>query len=200
MTDPREDAVLAHLRRSRDALERAADDRAFVAAVLAIAARLAAALREGGRLLVAGNGGSAADSLHIAAEFVGRFTADRAPLPAVALAADTASLTAIGNDYGFAHVFERQVRALGRRGDVLLALSTSGRSPNIIAALEAARELGLVTVGFTRIGEVPMRAHCDLVLAVPAQATALIQQVHMAAAHAICGLVERELFGIEPQG
>jgi D-sedoheptulose 7-phosphate isomerase len=104
-------------------------------------------------------------------------------------------LTAIANDYGFEQVFERQIRALGRNGDVFLAISTSGRSPNIITALKAARELGLVTVGFTRAAQCPMHAHCDLVLAVQSEETALIQQVHITVAHAICGLVERELFG-----
>ena len=101
-------------------------------------------------MLLAGNGGSAADAQHIAAEFVGRFIDDRAPLAAIALTTDTSALTAIGNDYGFEQVFERQVRALGRKGDVFIGISTSGRSPNILAALKAARERGLVTIGFTR--------------------------------------------------
>ena len=115
-------------------------------------------------MLLAGNGGSAADAQHIAAEFVGRFVNDRAPLAAIALTTDTSALTAIGNDYGFEQVFARQVRALGRKGDVFVAISTSGRSPNIVAALKAARELGLVTVGFTKDAQTPMHALCDLVL------------------------------------
>jgi D-sedoheptulose 7-phosphate isomerase len=151
-------------------------------------------VRSGGKLLLAGNGGSAADAQHIAAEFVGRFVRDRAPLPALALTTDTSALTAIGNDYGFEHVFARQVRALGRKGDVLVAISASGRSPNIIAALQAARELGLVTIGFTRMGETPMHPFCDHVLAAASEETALIQQLHNTAAHAICDIVERELF------
>jgi len=152
-------------------------------------------LRDGGKVLLAGNGGSAADAQHIAAEFVGRFVNDRAPLPALALTTDTSALTAIGNDYGFEQVFERQVRALGRRGDVFVAISTSGRSPNVLAALKAARELGLTAVGFTRDAKTPMHALCDLVLAAPSEETALIQQIHITAAHAICHLVERELLG-----
>jgi D-sedoheptulose 7-phosphate isomerase len=200
MADAREDLVLAHFRRSQEAVERSAADRELVAAIVAIAGRVAQAIRGGGKLLLAGNGGSAADAQHIAAEFVGRFINDRAPLAAIALTTDTSALTAIGNDYGFDQVFERQIRALGRQGDVFVAISTSGRSPNIVAALKAARELGLVTVGFTKAAQSPMRALCDLVLAVPSEETALIQQVHITAAHAICHLVERELFGAQPKG
>ena len=195
MADPRQEAVLAHFRRSQQAVERAAADGKFVAATVAIAERIAAALKSGGKLLLAGNGGSASDAQHIAAEFVGRFVNDRAPLAAIALTTDTSALTAIGNDYGFDKVFERQVRALGRKGDVFVAISTSGRSANILAALQAARELGLINVGFTKDAQTPMHALCDLVLGVPSEETALIQQIHITAAHAICHLVERELFG-----
>lgn len=195
MPDPRQEAILAHFRRSQQAVERASADEKFVAATAAIAERIAAALKSGGKVLLAGNGGSAADAQHIAAEFVGRFIDDRAPLAAVALTTDTSALTSIGNDYGFDKVFERQVRALGRNGDVFIGISTSGRSPNIVAALKAARELGLTTIGFTRDAPTAMHALCDLTLAVPAEETALIQQMHITAAHAICHLVERELFG-----
>jgi D-sedoheptulose 7-phosphate isomerase len=200
MADPRHEAVRAHLRRSADVIERASVDGKFTAAVIAIAERVAASLKTGGKILLAGNGGSAADAQHIAAEFVGRFVEDRAPLAAIALTTDTSALTAVANDYGFEHVFERQVRALGRKGDVFVAISTSGRSSSIVAALKAARELGLVTIGFTRDGQTPMGALCDLTLAVPAEETALIQQVHITAAHAICQLVERELFGTPERG
>jgi D-sedoheptulose 7-phosphate isomerase len=195
MADPRQEAVLAHFRRSQQAVERAAADGKFVAATVAIAERIAAALKSGGKLLLAGNGGSASDAQHIAAEFVGRFVNDRSPLAAIALTTDTSALTAIGNDYGFDKVFERQVRALGRKGDVFVAISTSGRSANILAALQAARELGLINIGFTKDAQTPMHALCDLVLGVPSEETALIQQVHITTAHAICHLVERELFG-----
>jgi D-sedoheptulose 7-phosphate isomerase len=195
MADPRQEAVLAHFRRSQQAVERAAADGKFVAATVAIAERIAAALKSGGKLLLAGNGGSASDAQHIAAEFVGRFINDRAPLAAIALTTDTSALTAIGNDYGFDKVFERQVRALGRKGDVFVAISTSGRSANILAALQAARELGLINVGFTKDAQTPMHGLCDLVLGVPSEETALIQQIHITTAHAICHLVERELFG-----
>ena len=200
MADPRHEAVRAHLRRSTDVIERVSADGKFTAAVVAIAERIAASLKSGGKILLAGNGGSAADAQHIAAEFVGRFVNDRAPLAAIALTTDTSALTAIANDYGFEQVFDRQVRALGRTGDVFVAISTSGRSPSIVAALKTARELGLVNVGFTRDGQTPMHALCDLTLSVPAEETALIQQVHITAAHAICQLVERELFGTAERG
>jgi D-sedoheptulose 7-phosphate isomerase len=199
MPDPREDAVLLHLRRSSETITRAAADRALVAAILAIADRIVRTLRDGGKVLLAGNGGSAADAQHIAAELVGRFGFDRAPLAALALTTDTSALTAIGNDYGFERVFERQVRGLGRPGDVFIGFSTSGRSANILAALGAARDCGLSTVGFTGLNGTGMTPLCDLLLVVPSDDTALIQQVHITAAHAICGLVERDLFGAQPR-
>ncbi len=146
-------------------------------------------------MLIAGNGGSAADAQHIAGEFLSRLNFDRDPLPAIALTTDTSVLTAVGNDYGYDRVFERQVRGLGRPGDVFIAISTSGRSPNIVAALQAAREMGLTTVGFTGSGPRAMAAFCDLCLSAPSDETPQIQQVHIVAAHVICGLVESELFG-----
>jgi D-sedoheptulose 7-phosphate isomerase len=193
--DARENDIAAHLRRSRDAFDRAINDRTFVASVAAIAAAIAESYRQGGKLLIAGNGGSAGDAQHIAAEFLSRYLLDRQPLPAVALTTDSSALTAIGNDYGFEHVFERQVRALGRRGDVFLAMSTSGRSPNVISALRSARETGLTTVGFTGSSTNEMHGLCDHILAAPTQETALVQQIYLVAAHAICAVVERELFG-----
>jgi D-sedoheptulose 7-phosphate isomerase len=195
MADARESTVLEFFRRSRETLERATNDHELLTATLAIADRIARALREGGKIMLAGNGGSAADAQHIAAELLGRFTIDRAPLAAVALTTDTSTLTAIGNDYSFDQIFERQLRGLGRRGDVFLGISTSGRSRNILAALKAARELGIVTVGFTGSKGTQMRALCDLTLIAPSDETALIQQIHITAAHAVCSLVERELYG-----
>ena len=131
---------------------------------------------------------------HVAAAARGdREQVDRRPLPAVALTTDTSVLTAVGNDYGFEHVFERQVRGLGQPGDVFLAISTSGRSPNVVRALETARDLGLVTVGFSGGAETGMRALCRHFLGVASQETAIVQQIHMVAGHAICALVERAL-------
>ena len=183
-----------YFRDSLQALERAAADRKLLAAILAIAETIAKVLRGGGKLLLAGNGGSAADAQHIAAEFLSRFTLDRAPLAAIALTADIAALTAIGNDYGFEHVFARQLRGVGRRGDVFIAISTSGRSANVLAALQAAREIGITNIGFTGTGgSAAMQPLCDLMLIVPSDQTAIIQQVYMTAAHAICGMVERDM-------
>lgn len=193
MNDPLAD-VIGYFRRSREALDRAAVDHNLLSSVVAIAVGIAQSLASGGKILLAGNGGSAADAQHIAAEMLVRFKFDRNPLPAIALTTDSSVLTAIGNDYGFDHLFERQVRGLGRKGDVFIAISTSGRSKNILAALNAARDIGLINVGFTGAGGTAMKPLCDVVLAAPSEETALIQQVHITAAHAICDLVERNLF------
>jgi len=187
-------AVSNHFRISCEALDRASRDEELTRSILAIAGAIADAFRTGGKVLIAGNGGSAADAQHIAGEMLSRMNYDRNPLPAIALTTDTSVLTAVGNDYGFDHVFERQVRGLGRRGDVFIAISTSGRSPNVMSALRAARELGLVTIGLTGSGPREMNALCDHCLAAPATATPVIQQIHIVAAHAICGLVEAALF------
>ena len=189
------DMVVAHFRRSCETLERAAGDARLLASIHAISEAIARCFRSGGKLLLAGNGGSAADAQHIAGEFLSRLNFDRNPLPAIALTTDTSVLTAVGNDYGFEKAFERQVRGLGRAGDVFIAISTSGRSPNIMAALRAAREIGVVTVGFTGDGVRDMGALCDHCLAAPCAETPLIQQIHIVAAHAICGLVEQDMFG-----
>lgn len=148
----------------------------------------------GGTLFFCGNGGSAADAQHLATEYVVRYMRNRRAYPAIALTTDTSVLTAIGNDYNFDQVFERQVRGLGRPGDVFVGISTSGRSANVVQALRTARDVGVTTIGFTKAGDTPMHPLCDLVLAVPADEVALIQQIHITAAHAICGLVERALF------
>jgi len=171
-----------------------AADEALCAAVQRAASLLAACLRNGGKLLLCGNGGSAADAQHWATELVGRFRHDRPGLAALALTADGTTLTALGNDYGYERVFARQVEALGRAGDVLFALSTSGRSPNILAALAAARAGGIATVGFTGAHGAAMEPLCDLLLRVPHAETARIQEGHAALGHAICALIEATLF------
>ena len=189
------DAVAEHFRRSSETLLSAADDLNLRAKIYEIAETITAAFHGGHKLLIAGNGGSAADAQHIAGEFLSRLNFDRNPLPAIALTTDSSVLTAIGNDYGFERTFERQVRGLGKPGDVFIAISTSGRSPNVIAALKAAREGGLTTIGFTGSrANGFMQSLCDHCLAAPAEETALIQQIHIVAAHAICGLVESNLF------
>ena len=193
-TEPDDDALIAgFFDRSLAALQAAAMDAPLRQLVGEIAQAITLSMRGGGKLLIAGNGGSAADAQHLAAEFLSRYLIDRRPLPALALTTDTSVLTAVGNDYGFDHVFERQVRGLGRPGDVFLAISTSGRSPNVLHALEAARDLGLVSVGFSGAADTGMRALCRHFLAVASQETAIVQQIHMVAGHAICALVERAM-------
>ena len=150
----------------------------------------------GGKVLVCGNGGSAMEAQHLVAELVGKFERDRASLPAIALHQNPASLTAVANDYGYEAVFERQVRGLGQPGDVFLGISTSGTSPNVLRALAAARAGGLVTLGFTGRRPGPMREACDLLLEAPHTAAALVQQLHITAAHIVCALVEREMFPV----
>ncbi len=194
MTASHEGFTADYLADSVATLQAFAADPATTRTMLAMAAAVAAAVRAGGKLLIAGNGGSAADAQHIAGEFIARMSYDRAPLPAVALTTDSSALTATANDYGYEQVFERQVRGLGRPGDVFLGISTSGGSPNVLRALEAARAGGLTTLGFTGQRPGPMRDLCDLLLEAPHTAAPLIQQVHITAAHVVCALVERELF------
>ena len=159
-----------------------------------MAERIVTALRAGNKLLIAGNGGSAGDAQHIAGEFVCRLMFDRAPLAAIALTTDSSVLTAISNDYDYDQVFERQIRALGKSGDVFLGISTSGRSPNILAGFGAARRGGLVTLGLCGAEPADMANAADLLLAAPSSRTAIIQQIHGVAAHIICALVETAMF------
>ncbi len=193
MSPTSKDPIAAHLTLSRDALEHAGSDASLLDEARKIADVIAASLRGGNKLLIAGNGGSAADAQHIAAEIVGRYKQDRPAYAAIALTTDTSALTAIGNDYGFEQVFARQVEGLGRRGDVLLALTTSGRSPNILSGLKTARQHGLVTVGFTGAKGTTLAASCDHLLVAPSEDTAVIQQIHMAFAHGICEVIEQAL-------
>jgi D-sedoheptulose 7-phosphate isomerase len=160
-----------------------------------IAECLVECFREGNKVLLCGNGGSAADSQHIAAEFVNRFRMERAALPAIALTVDTSILTAIGNDSSYEFTFSRQVEALARPGDILAAISTSGGSPNILKALEVARERGVKTVGLTgEKGHQTMAPQCDLCLVVPSADTPRVQEVHEFVWHAICEMVEQAMF------
>jgi phosphoheptose isomerase len=152
--------------------------------------RLADVLVGGGRVLVAGNGGSAAQAQHLTAELVGRYRDDRPALSALALHAETSAVTAISNDYGYDHVFARQVQAHGRPGDVLIGMSTSGRSANVLAALQAARDGGLTSWVMTGPGPNPLSDAADDALAVPAPATATVQEVHQVALHLVCAAVD----------
>lgn len=153
-------------------------------------ALIVAALATGGRVFFCGNGGSAADAQHLAAEFLGRFHLERRALPAMALTANSSTVTAIGNDYGFEEIFARQLRGLARAGDVVVGISTSGRSQNVVAAFRAAGELGVTRVAFTGAAPSPMGELAELTLAAPAQQTARIQEMHIALGHAICERVE----------
>jgi len=155
------------------------------------------ALQSGGKIMLCGNGGSAADSQHLAAEFTGRFTLDRKPLAALALSTDTSALTCIANDYHFDEVFSRQVRALGRSGDCLLAISTSGNSANVCKAVEAARSLGVHCIGLLGRDGGKLKSLCDVSIVVPSPITARIQEAHILIGHSLCGAIERQL-GLVP--
>jgi D-sedoheptulose 7-phosphate isomerase len=184
----------SYLVQSHKVLEAAAQNEQFLNQLVAISDAIVNCFRAGGKVLLAGNGGSAADAQHIAGEFLSRLNFDRAPLPAIALTVDTSVLTAVGNDYGYEQVFERQVRGLGRPGDVFVGISTSGRSANVLRALRTAREMGMVSIGFCGARKTEMLELCDIALQAPSESTPFIQQIHITAAHIICGEVERVLF------
>ena len=182
-----------YLSRSESAMRRFCTDPATITLMSEMGRRTAERLRAGGKLLVCGNGGSAGDAQHIAGEFTSRLMYDRAPMAAIALTTDSSALTAIGNDYGFEQIFDRQLRALGRGGDVLLAISTSGRSPNVLRCLETARGAGMLVLGFTGSDGGAMPVHCNLLLQAPSDHTPIVQQIHITAAHMLCAVVERIL-------
>lgn len=157
-----------------------------------VATAIKTALANGKKVLFCGNGGSAADSQHLAAEFVGRFQKERQGLPAIALTVDTSILTAVGNDYGFDKVFVRQVEALGNEGDVLVGISTSGNSPNVLAAVELAKAKGMYCVGMTAVNGAKLAELCDECIAIPAKVTARAQEMHILIGHILCELVDGE--------
>ena len=187
------DLIGTHLKQSLAAFERAVQDALMLQAAHKIAHVILTALNGGHKLLLVGNGGSAADAQHIAAEIVGRYKRERPAYPAIALTTDTSALTAISNDYGFEQVFARQIAGLGRKGDVLLALSTSGRSANILTALRVAHEHGLITIGFTGAKGAARGVACNHLLVAPSDDTPIIQQIHLAVAHGICDEIEQAL-------
>ncbi|HEY1766230.1 MAG TPA: D-sedoheptulose 7-phosphate isomerase [Terracidiphilus sp.] len=172
-------------------------DPALHATLADAALATAAALKAGRKLMVAGNGGSAADAQHLVAEFVSRLVEDRPAMRAVALTTDTSILTAIGNDYGYERVFQRQVEAIGQQGDVFMGISTSGNSPNVLRALELSREMGIMTIGFTGKSGGKMRSLCDYLVAIPSDVTMYIQQAHLALEHILCLLVECHYFAAD---
>lgn len=159
-----------------------------------IAEKCIECLNAGGKILLAGNGGSAADSQHIAGELVSRFEFDRPGLSAIALTTDSSILTAIGNDYGYERLFARQIEALGNKGDVFIAYSTSGSSPNIIEALKTAKLMGITCVGFTGLKKGAMNKLSDFLIEIPSKSTPRIQEGHLLVGHTVCGLIENEIF------
>ena len=163
--------------------------------VVRAAERIAQAFTTGGKLLVFGNGGSAGDAQHLAGEMMNRFLLERPPLPAVALTTDTSVLTAISNDYSYDDVFAKQIKGLGNQGDVALGISTSGRSPNVLAGLASARDKGMVTLGLTGQSAGEMDALCDVLVQVPSSHTPRIQEMHILSIHIMCEIIDMKLFG-----
>lgn len=194
MTERRpRDLLEDSLRQSAVLIDRMLTDETMLDSAERLASKTAEAFRQERKLLLFGNGGSAADSVHIAAEFVGRFLTDRRPLPAISLAANLSSVTAISNDYGYGEVFARQVEALGAEGDLAIGLSTSGESENVVAGLEAARKAGLTAVAMTGASPRSAGAAADFTIAIPDTLTPNIQQGHMLIAHIVCHWIEDEL-------
>lgn len=166
-----------------------------VEAMIAAVDAITHAFKNGGKVILFGNGGSAADSQHIAAEFIGRFQKERRSLPAIALTTDTSALTALGNDYGFDVVFARQLEGLGRKGDVAVGISTSGNSPNVVEAFKKAADMGITRIAMTGEGGGKLAALADIKICVPSKVTARIQESHICIAHCICELVEKNFCG-----
>lgn len=185
--------IEAQIKESLNVLGSVYDNKSLLANLDASANACVSAIQSGHKILLAGNGGSAADAQHIAAEFVCRFACDRIALPAIALTTDSSILTSIGNDYGFEYIFSRQIEALGRKSDVFIAYSTSGKSENIINALRVARKLDLICIGLTGSSYGPMNGLCDHCMEVPSLHTAKIQEVHALFGHILCGLVESSI-------
>ncbi len=186
--------IIKRLKESGDMKNTIAEDPKLMSVIIKIAEIIIEAYRNGKKVILFGNGGSAADAQHITAELVGKYYLDRDPLPAVALTTNTSSLTAIGNGYSLDIVFTRQLKALGQKGDVVIGISTSGNSENVIQAFKVAREMGLITVGFTGKSGGKLRSVADHCLCIPSDDTPRIQEGHITIGHIICEIVERELF------
>lgn len=189
--------IQREVKKLADLLSHIQDNAALSQAVADIATVCLQALQQGKKILFAGNGGSAADSQHLAAELVSRLRFNRPGLAAIALTTDTSALTAIGNDYGYDMVFSRQIESIGQAGDVFIAISTSGKSPNILKALDVARAKGITCIGFSGQSSPLMQAHCEYVLNIPSSETPKIQECHILFGHIICALIEDTLFGAE---
>ena len=183
------------LTRTVEAFTRTRANASLLRTVAEAGQAIATAMQKGNKLMVAGNGGSAADAQHIVAEFVSRLTRDRPALPAIALTTDTSILTAIGNDFSFSNIFERQIEAIGRPGDVFLGISTSGNAQNIMKALQLCRDRGIQTIGYLGNDGGAAAPHCDHAVIVPSHVTMHIQEVHLALEHILCLVVEQAYFG-----
>lgn len=192
-TDDRTSQIDRSIRQSIAVKEAVLADKGLIDLIAAMGGEFVKSLQNGHKILLFGNGGSAADAQHIAAEFVGRFRKDRSPLPALALTVDTSALTCIGNDYGYENVFARQVMALGSEGDVAVGITTSGKSPNVLKGLEAAGNKGLVTVGLTGKHGDELGKYAQYCICVPSDVTARIQESHILIGHVLCEIVDAEL-------
>ncbi len=192
-----QERILNQIKESVDLKQKLLESTEVLSGIEKAAQAIITAFRDKKKLMLAGNGGSAADAQHIAAEFINRFGFDRPALPSVALSTDTSVLTSIGNDSGFEKIFARQVEALGNEGDIFIGISTSGTSENIIRAFNICRKEKIVTIGLTGIFGGPMKDLCDICIKVPSGETPRIQEAHNLIGHIICSLVEEELFGRE---
>ena len=186
--------ISAQINEAQQVMSAMLADDSLILTVQAAANACITSLQQGGKILLAGNGGSAADAQHIAGEFVSRFAFDRPGLPAIALTTDSSILTSIGNDYGYEKLFSRQVQAHGNRGDIFIGYSTSGNSPNIIRAFEEAHSRGLISIGLTGNRGGVMQLLCDYLIEVPSSDTPKIQEGHLVVGHILCGLVESAIF------
>ena len=194
MDNPARSFIRAEVEKTAVMLQALLADNSMMAEVERVAQLCVAAIQRRNKVLFAGNGGSAADAQHLAAELVGKLAYDRPGLPSLSLTTDTSILTAIANDYGYDHVFERQINAIGIPGDIFIGISTSGRSKNLVKALIAAREKNITTVGMTGAGGGDMLALCDICLPIPSAETQKIQEGHIVLGHIFCGLIEQMLF------
>ncbi len=187
--------IIRDIKRSIEVKVQILDDPDFLDTIEKVCSLLIKAYKAGNKTLIAGNGGSAADAQHIAAEFVSRLNFDRPALPSIALTTDTSMITAIGNDYGFEKVFSRQIEANGVKGDIFIGISTSGNSPNVIEGLKTAKAKGLITVGLTNETGAKMAQFCDHCIKIPSKETPRIQESHIMIGHIICAAVEKAIFG-----
>lgn len=190
-----EEQIKLEIRESIDVKSLILNDSELINKISIATERIINAYKKNNKTILAGNGGSAADAQHIAAEFVSRYKFDRPGIPSIALTTDTSMLTAIGNDYGFQKLFSRQVEAQGCEGDIFIAISTSGNSPNIIEAINSCKKKGILTIGLTGGNKNLMSSNCDICIQIPSTDTPRIQESHILIGHIICGLVEEELFG-----